>query len=149
VLAAAARLRRREDFTATVRGGRRASRGALVVHVMTGDSATPDPHTAATDGRPPTGRTDTGPVRVSGNPPPVRAGFVVSKAVGNAVTRNLVARRLRHLVRAHLDSLPPGTDLVVRALPAAATRTYHELEADLRDGFAAAMRRRTRAGGDG
>jgi ribonuclease P protein component len=60
-----------------------------------------------------------------------RAGFVVSKAVGPAVTRNLVTRRLRHLVRERLDQLPGGVDLVVRALPAAATRSYEGLAADL------------------
>lgn len=50
----------------------------------------------------------------------VRVGLVVSKAVGNAVTRNSVKRRLRHLAAACLADTPPGTDLVVRALPRAA-----------------------------
>lgn len=44
----------------------------------------------------------------------------MSKAVGNAVTRNRVKRRLRHLVRPLLAASPP-VDVVVRALPAAAT----------------------------
>lgn len=60
-----------------------------------------------------------------------RAGFVVSRAVGNAVTRNLVKRRLRELVRARLGGLPDGTDLVVRAMPAAAQRSFVELGQDL------------------
>ena len=38
--------------------------------------------------------------------PPARVGFVVSKAVGNAVVRNRVKRRLRHLCRERLDVLP-------------------------------------------
>ena len=50
-----------------------------------------------------------------------RVGFVVSKQVGNAVVRNRVKRRLRHLAADQLPSTPPGLDLVVRALPAAAT----------------------------
>ncbi len=50
-----------------------------------------------------------------------RAGFVVSKAVGGAVTRNRVKRRLRHMVAAQLASGTSGVDVVVRALPAAAT----------------------------
>ncbi|SBV28889.1 ribonuclease P protein component [Micromonospora krabiensis] len=60
-----------------------------------------------------------------------RAGFVVSKAVGPAVVRNRVRRRLRHLVRERLAGLPAGSTLVVRALPAAADASYARLAADL------------------
>lgn len=49
--------------------------------------------------------------------PPSRAGFVVSKAIGNAVTRNRVKRRLRHLVAGRLAAAPFALDVVVRALP--------------------------------
>nr|WP_243869059.1 ribonuclease P protein component [Amycolatopsis granulosa] len=60
-----------------------------------------------------------------------RTGFVVSKAVGNSVVRHRVTRRLRHLVLRHLGTLPPGSSLVVRALPPAATASSAELGADL------------------
>lgn len=50
-----------------------------------------------------------------------RAGFIVSKAVGKAVQRNRVKRRLRHLAAAALPSAPFAVDVVVRALPAATT----------------------------
>ncbi|GGO86201.1 hypothetical protein GCM10012280_21750 [Wenjunlia tyrosinilytica] len=63
--------------------------------------------------------------------PPARAGFVVSKAVGPAVVRNLVKRRLRHLVRERLRLLPPGSLIVVRALPGAGVAEYTELARDL------------------
>ena len=53
--------------------------------------------------------------------PPSRAGFVVSKAIGNAVTRNRVKRRLRHLVAGSLPSTPVPLDVVVRALAPAAS----------------------------
>jgi len=66
----------------------------------------------------------------STSPEPPLVGFVVSKAVGNAVTRNLVKRRLRHLARERLTSLPGCCVLVVRALPPAATASYDELAAD-------------------
>jgi ribonuclease P protein component len=59
-----------------------------------------------------------------------RVGFVVSKAVGNAVTRNQVKRRLRHLARERLSSLPGCCVLVVRALPPSAHASYDELAAD-------------------
>ena len=56
---------------------------------------------------------------------------MVSKAVGNAVGRNRVKRRLRHLAREHVSSLPGSAVLVIRALPAAAEATGAELAADL------------------
>jgi ribonuclease P protein component len=62
---------------------------------------------------------------------PAQVGFVVSKAVGGAVVRNQVKRRLRHLARERHASLPGSAVLVVRALPAAATASYAELGADL------------------
>ena len=50
----------------------------------------------------------------------VRFGFIVSKAVGNAVHRNLVRRRLKAISSAYLSTLKPGTDIVIRALPGSA-----------------------------
>jgi ribonuclease P protein component len=73
-----------------------------------------------------------------------RAGFVVSKAVGNAVVRNKVRRRLRHLVRARLADLPDGGLLVVRALPASASASFETLGTDLDGALAAARSPRRR-----
>ena len=50
-----------------------------------------------------------------------RVGFVVGSAVGNAVVRNRVKRRLRHLAAGHLAEKPADVGVVVRALPRAAT----------------------------
>lgn len=58
-------------------------------------------------------------------------GFVVSKAVGNAVMRNRVKRQLRNASSHLVDSLPRGTTVVVRALPAAADCSYAQLTKDL------------------
>jgi ribonuclease P protein component len=115
VLAAAQRMRRSADFAATIRGGRRAGRGTVVVHLLLDEPA----HAST-----------------------ARAGFVVSKAVGNAVVRNKVRRRLRHLVRPLLGDLPEGSSLVVRALPAAAEASFATLGADLEAALAAARRPR-------
>jgi ribonuclease P protein component len=98
------RLTSSRAFSATVRRGRRAGTRTLVVHLDHGPSPT---SSAAT------------------------VGFVVSKAVGPAVTRNLVKRRLRHLARERVRSLPGSAVLVVRALPAAATARYADLARDL------------------
>ncbi|WP_097329386.1 ribonuclease P protein component [Paractinoplanes atraurantiacus] len=113
MLAATQRLRRSSDFAAAIRGGRRAGRGTVVVHLLIEE-----------------------PVQASA----ARAGFVVSKAVGNAVVRNKVRRRLRHLVRHRLDDLPGGSTLVVRALPPSAEASFDTLADDL-DGALAAARR--------
>jgi ribonuclease P protein component len=90
-------MRRSADFEQAVRRGARGGRDSLVVHLTT--------------------RTDPGPGPV--------VGFVVSKAVGTAVTRNLVRRRLRG----------------VRALPPAAGRPYASLGSDLDAALAVARRR--------
>ena len=107
MLSSGNRLRRSTDFGAAVRGGRRAGRSTLVAHL-----AVPEVPSA------PSGA-------------PARAGFVVSKAVGPAVVRTAVKRRLRHLVRDRLGQLPPGSLLVVRALPPAAGADSATLGADL------------------
>jgi ribonuclease P protein component len=123
------RLRRRQDFATAVRRGRRAGRPLLVVHLR--QAAAPPGAAAATD------------PHAGGSVPPPRAGFVVSKAVGGAVQRNLVKRRLRHLVRDRLPLLAPGSLVVVRALPGAAAADYADLARDLD----AALRRLLGEGG--
>jgi ribonuclease P protein component len=105
VLPSAHRLREPALFQDAVRRGRRAGARTVTVHWRAADP--------------------------SSAPDPVRVGLVVNRAVGNAVTRNLVKRRLRHLSREHLASLPSSGVLVVRALPAAATAPVSELGADL------------------
>lgn len=124
MLAASQRLRRRDEFTAAVRAGRRAGRGVLVVHL-----ALPQPEDQS--------------ARAGGpRPLPARAGFVVPRAVGPAVIRNRVRRRLRQLVRARLVVLPAGSVLIVRALPGAAGASYAQLGTDLDAALAAARRPR-------
>jgi ribonuclease P protein component len=70
----------------------------------------------------------------------VHVGFVVSKAVGNAVVRNRVRRRLRHLARGQLAKVPAGVNLVVRALPQAAV-TPKALPEDLDRAWSRAIAR--------
>ena len=59
-----------------------------------------------------------------------RAGFVTSRAVGNAVKRNRVRRRLREIVRKHQPALRAGTWIVTLARANAAGASYAELEAE-------------------
>ncbi|MGZ4437431.1 MAG: ribonuclease P protein component [Nocardioidaceae bacterium] len=105
MLTKAHRLTSSRGFVGTIRRGRRAGTKTLVLHL---------------DCDPGRGE-DSGPL----------VGFVVSKAVGNAVSRNQVKRRLRHLARERLSSLPGSCVLVVRALPGAARASSARLGADL------------------
>ncbi len=104
------RLNAAADFRSTIRRGVRAGRPTLVLHAGS------------------TGREG------------VQVGMVVSKAVGNAVTRNRVKRRLRHLAASQLSRTPAGTQLVVRALPASA-EAGSGLAADLASAWTTALRR--------
>lgn len=61
----------------------------------------------------------------------VLVGFVVSRAVGNAVVRNRVKRRLRAAMAQRLTGLPPGSRLVLRAGPPASTAPAARLAADV------------------
>lgn len=78
---------------------------------------------------------------------PSQVGFVVSKAIGNAVQRNLVKRRLRHAALDQIAGLPPRTRAVVRALPPAAGAPFAELSADLASCLTRALARATGPGG--
>ncbi len=116
MLPAQARLRRRSEFHAALRGGQRAGRPAMAVHLRLPRPAdiphSADPGTAAT-------------------PPSARAGFVVGRAMGGAVARNALRRRLRHLVQQRMHRLPAGTLLVIRALPPAMSMSFAQLGAEL------------------
>lgn len=107
VLPASNRLRRSDDFRCAVRSGRRAGRRAVVLHLLVRDD------------------------RVDAAAEPARVGFVVNKAVGNAVLRNRVHRRLRAVLANRLADLPAGSLTVVRALPSSAEASYDELAADV------------------
>ncbi len=64
-------------------------------------------------------------------PAPARVGLVVGKAVGPAVVRTRVKRRLRAVASARVPTLPPGALVVLRANPAAADASSADLAADL------------------
>jgi ribonuclease P protein component len=117
MLAATHRLRTGADFTHTVRSGVRQGRRNVVLYA------------ARSDGQ------------------PSRFGFIVSKAVGNAVTRNLVKRRLREAAARTVRVRPEGLDVVVRALPPSATAGWDELSTDYDSALRGALRRLERGHG--
>ena len=117
MLPAQYRMTRSTDFGATVSRGVRAVQPDLVVHALRGaDSATA-----------------TGP----------RIGLVVSKAVGSAVQRHRVARRLRHVAKTVIDELGPADRVVIRALPSSRHAISARLEQELRTAL-----RRVRSGSE-
>lgn len=127
MLPAASRVRHSADFAATLKRGRRARRGAVVVYVSRRvDNST----TGRCAGEPDSGR-------AAG----ARAGFIVSKAVGIAVVRNRVKRRLRHLIAQRIPQWSNDLDVVVRALPDAATASRQQLADDFDAALAAAHRK--------
>jgi len=99
------RLRLTQEYRSTVRRGIRIGRPLVVVHVVPGTNVDS----------------------------PTRAGFVVGRAIGGAVVRNAVRRRLRHLLRDRLDRLPAGSRVVIRAQPEAANARGAALTRDLDD----------------
>ncbi len=62
----------------------------------------------------------------------MRFGFIISRAVGGAVERNRLRRRLRALGREMVDGGRSGEDVVVRALPGSAELSWAELSGRMR-----------------
>jgi ribonuclease P protein component len=106
MLARANRVVRADDYRATVRRGRRVNGPHVLLYIA------PRP-------------TDE----------PSRFGFIVSKAVGNSVTRNLVTRRLRAVGREALAVHPTGNDVIVRALPGSPEASWSTLQSEILDGL--------------
>jgi ribonuclease P protein component len=140
-------MRSSKDFQRTTRRGVRVGRPTLVVHA----ARIPDGDAIVGAG--------------AGRSAP-RVGFIVNRSLGNAVIRNRVKRRLRHLVAARVAEAPAeigvagidlagidvgGIDIVVRALPRAATdpaRVPIDFESAWRDAVSRLTSRRPERAGD-
>ncbi|WP_336632050.1 MULTISPECIES: ribonuclease P protein component [unclassified Microbacterium] len=108
--------------------GNRITRGAEYRAVVRGGSRCAGPHTVTY-------------VAATSEDRPPRFGFIVSKQVGTAVTRNTVRRRLKAVCAEVLPQVPAGADVVIRALPSAAVADFAALRRDVVRGLA---RRATR-----
>jgi len=78
-----------------------------------------------------------------------RAGVIVGRRVGPAVQRNLVKRRIRHLLAARVPQLPDGSLIVVRVLPEAGPAGFAALGAALDSALAALLPRAADSTGAG
>ena len=102
MLARPNRLTRGAEYKAVVRRGRRCAGAHTVTYI----------NRAVTDG-------------------PARFGFIVSRQVGGAVVRNTIRRRLKALTFESLERVAPGSDIVIRALPSAASASFSDLRTDV------------------
>jgi ribonuclease P protein component len=112
VLARGNRITRGAEYKAVVRGGARCAAAHTVTYVVT-----------------------------SGEDRAPRFGFIVSKQVGSAVTRNTVRRRLKALCAEAMPQVRAGSDVVIRALPTASAASYDAL----RDEVSRCLRRKAAA----
>ena len=90
------------DFKATVRRGKRFASPHAVVYAVRGEQTEPP-----------------------------RFGFIVSKAVGNAVVRNRLRRRLRSIAAESLRDRTSGPTVVVRILPETAALSWDALRSEI------------------
>src|SRR5438094_7609252 len=63
--------------------------------------------------------------------PESRFGFSIKKALGGAVVRNRIRRRLREIVRCHRMEIPAGWDIVIHPKSRAERAEFVALTADL------------------
>ncbi len=96
------RLRKRHEFLAVQRGGRRFRTDLFTVAWRSGPEPWP------------------------------RLGITASRKVGNAVARNRIKRRIRELFRRNKTVLPRATDIVFIANPRTSTAPYDALADCLR-----------------
>ena len=101
-------IRKRADFLAANRGRRVVTPGFILLVNLRGD-----------------------------DDPTMRAGFTVTKKIGNSVVRNRLKRRLREVVRHGLADGVPGADHVLIGREAGLARPFDQLQAD----FARALAR--------
>jgi ribonuclease P protein component len=96
-----ARLVRRGEFDAVYRAGKRRSNSHFTVFLR----ANQLPHS--------------------------RFGFSIKKALGGAVARNRIRRRVREIVRCHRLEIPAGWDIVIHPKSNVAKAEFAALTADL------------------
>ena len=92
---------RRDDFDAVYRAGKRRSSSHFTVFFRANDL------------------------------PQTRFGFSIKKALGNAVVRNRMRRRIREVVREHRREIPAGWDIVIHPKSSVAQAEFAILTTDL------------------
>ncbi len=118
-----ARLLRRADFERVYRAGKKHFTGSLTVFFLPRPSPVGEP----------------------------RIGLTVGRAMGGAVVRNRIRRRLREAVRLHRSELGASLDLVLHPRKSVLEAEFSRLCAEVRGAFAAIAAKveaeKARAGG--
>jgi ribonuclease P protein component len=96
-----ARLVRKADFDAVYRHGKRRASSHFTVFLKANDL------------------------------PESRFGFSIKRALGGAVVRNRIRRRIREAVRLHREEISAGWDFVIHPKPNVASAAFAVLENDL------------------
>ncbi len=109
MLPARNRMTRSTEFDAAVKHGIRTAQPDVIIHVRRANDAD----------------------QVSAP----RVGLIIGKAVGSAVDRHRVARRLRHVSRGLLADLHRSDRVVIRALPSSRNASSARLEQQVRRGL--------------
>lgn len=99
--AQAGKLVRKADFDAVYRNGKRRSSSHFTVFLRANDL------------------------------PQSRFGFSIKRALGGAVTRNRIRRRVREVVRLHRQEISAGWDFVIHPKASAENAAFAALESDL------------------
>ena len=102
----AARLRKRAEFDRVYKGGERHSSANMTVIFLAAAGAGP------------------------------RVGFTAGRALGGAVVRNRIRRRLREAVRRHLRELRTPADVVFHPRKSVLRADFSQLEAEVTRAFA-------------
>lgn len=108
------RLLRSRDFRKVYDGGSRFSCAYFVAFILPRPAPAEEPAVGAA---PPE--------------PGVRIGFTLPRAVGKAVVRNRIRRRLREILRPRLAEIDPSLDLVINPRRKAYEATVEELTKDV------------------
>jgi ribonuclease P protein component len=73
----------------------------------------------------------TTPVQTSSTTTGPRVGLTAGKVLGKAHERNRIKRRMREVVRKHIQTLPDGVDLILHPKRSVMTMDFGKLEAEV------------------
>jgi len=110
---AGSRLRKHADYQRVYGGARKRQSASMTWFLAPQQTATV---------------TKSGPAPLLSGP---RVGLTAGKVLGKAHERNRIKRRMREVLRRHVDLLPPGSDLVLHPRRALLTIEFAKLEEEI------------------